>query len=162
MLIGGDSTRVHTPPALENSAKAEPGRPAPSAPRPLKLIDATIWAVIPLAVSSGVISCIALQVTWKLSQPLPSTLLARGGCRRMSERNAEHRVTLAAQAAGLGDLRITVHSGRRGFATYARLSGADALSIKRHGGWADTSKAADRYIDEADRERLNPLLGLNI
>lgn len=80
---------------------------------------------------------------------------------RISERGAESRVDLAAGKAGI-EGRVTVHSGRRGFATHARLAGHDRLAIGRHGGWADRSPALDRYIDEADAERLNPLRGLGV
>jgi hypothetical protein len=55
--------------------------------------------------------------------------------------------------------RFTVHSGRRGFATQARLAGHDMLAIARHGGWADNSTSLTKYIEEADGRRLNPLRG---
>lgn len=77
---------------------------------------------------------------------------------RISAWQAEQVVRSAAAEAGL-EGRYTVHSGRRGLATQARMAGHDELAIARHGGWADGSQSLKGYIDEADRLRLNPLRG---
>jgi integrase len=71
---------------------------------------------------------------------------------------AEQIVRQTAAAVGM-EGRFTVHSGRRGFATQARLAGHDMLAIARHGGWADNSTSLAKYIEEADGRRLNPLRG---
>ncbi len=54
----------------------------------------------------------------------------------------------------------SAHSLRRGFATEARRSGADALRIARHGGWADNSAALAGYLADVDRWQGHPLSGV--
>lgn len=66
MLTGGLSLRVQASPVFENSANDDPDLPVePSALRPAKVIAATIWAVTPLAASSGLTSRAPLHMTWK-------------------------------------------------------------------------------------------------
>jgi site-specific recombinase XerD len=77
---------------------------------------------------------------------------------RIAALTAERIVAAMAAEAGL-EGRYTVHSGRRGMATQARMAGHDELAIARHGGWKDGSTSLKGYIDEADRLRLNPLRG---
>ena len=63
-FTGEVSTRDQAPPAFENTANEEPGLSLePSRPRPMKVMAATICAVMPLAASLAVISCWALHVT---------------------------------------------------------------------------------------------------
>jgi len=52
---------------------------------------------------------------------------------------------------------LTPHSLRAGFATENYELGADALWIKRHGGWADNSAAFVAYIRNVDMAVNNPL-----
>lgn len=81
---------------------------------------------------------------------------------RMTGFNAEKRIKLAAEAAGV-EGRFTAHSGRRGFATRARQAGHDKLAITRHGNaWADNSTSVDVYIVEADARLLSPLRGVGV
>lgn len=75
---------------------------------------------------------------------------------RIVEWSAGMRIKMAAEEAGL-EGRYTVHSGRRGLATWARHNGADELDIGRHGGWKDGSPALKGYIDDVDKSRRNPL-----
>lgn len=67
-------------------------------------------------------------------------------------------VQRAATTAGIAAGAIWAgHSLRRGFATEARRSGADGVSIGRQGGWMPGSRAMQGYFDEADRWTDNPL-----
>jgi site-specific recombinase XerD len=54
------------------------------------------------------------------------------------------------------------HSLRRGFATETYRAGADPLRIARHGGWTDGSATLLGYIDEVDRWKTNPLVGVGL
>lgn len=66
----------------------------------------------------------------------------------------------AVRRAGLPNVgAITAHSLRSGGATGARRAGADLLAITRHGRWADGSRAAMGYIQEADKWANNPMRG---
>lgn len=46
---------------------------------------------------------------------------------------------------------------RAGGASGAHLTGADLLTIGRHGGWADGSNALLGYIRDVDRWARNPM-----
>jgi integrase len=48
-------------------------------------------------------------------------------------------------------VRLTPHSGRRGYATDARAAGWDLIDITRHGRWSPQSKAVHIYIEEIDK-----------
>jgi integrase len=50
-----------------------------------------------------------------------------------------------------GNVRLSPHSLRRGFATDARFSAWDLLDIARHGRWSPQSGSLHIYIEEADR-----------
>ncbi len=64
----------------------------------------------------------------------------------------------AAAAAGIeGAEDLSGHSLRRGLATEARRAGADFLTIGRHGGWVDGSRALMGYMAEVDRWEDNPV-----
>ncbi|MDH6229324.1 MULTISPECIES: tyrosine-type recombinase/integrase [Streptomyces] len=54
------------------------------------------------------------------------------------------------------------HSLRRGFATAACAAGHDPLEIARAGGWADGSRVLARYLDDADRMKNSPLVGIRL
>lgn len=54
------------------------------------------------------------------------------------------------------------HSLRRGFASEAYAAGALPLSIDRHGGWADGSVAKLGYIEDVDRQKNSPLIGIGL
>lgn len=54
------------------------------------------------------------------------------------------------------------HSLRRGFATAARAAGHDPLEIARAGGWADGSRVLARYMDDVDRVKNSPLVGIGL
>ncbi|UGQ10921.1 hypothetical protein LO772_29570 [Yinghuangia sp. ASG 101] len=49
------------------------------------------------------------------------------------------------------------HSLRHGLVKTALDAGADPLDIKRHGNWNDDSTAFNRYVDQHDSRRRNPL-----
>lgn len=54
------------------------------------------------------------------------------------------------------------HSLRRGFVNTAREAGVNIVTIGRHGGWADGSRALIGYIEEADTfSSSNPLAQIN-
>lgn len=57
---------------------------------------------------------------------------------------------------------LTAHSLRAGFATVAYQSGADTLSIARHGRWKDGSPVLLGYVRTVDRWRSNPLAGVGL
>jgi site-specific recombinase XerD len=54
------------------------------------------------------------------------------------------------------------HSLRRGYATETYRAGADPLRIARHGGWKDGSATLLGYVEELDRWRANPLVGVGL
>ncbi|CAL9326133.1 hypothetical protein [Streptomyces sp. SudanB182_2057] len=54
------------------------------------------------------------------------------------------------------------HCLRRGFATAARAAGHDPLEIARAGGWADGSRDLARYMDDVDRVKNSPLVGIGL
>lgn len=54
------------------------------------------------------------------------------------------------------------HSLRRGFATAARQAGHDLVTIGRHGGWKDGSKALLGYFEDVDKWEDNPLSGTGL
>ncbi|MFI2379075.1 hypothetical protein ACH5AO_29085 [Streptomyces sp. NPDC018964] len=66
-----------------------------------------------------------------------------------------------AVAAGLtGDW--SGRSLRRDFATAARAAGHDPLEIARVGGWSDGSRVLARYMDDVDRVKNSPLVGIGL
>ncbi len=67
-----------------------------------------------------------------------------------------------AASAGVSEDALTAHSLRAGFATTAYLSGADALSIARHGRWKDGSPVLLGYVRSVDRWRSNPLAAVGL
>jgi site-specific recombinase XerD len=72
-------------------------------------------------------------------------------------------VAKAAVAAGLDpEACWSGHSLRRGFATEAYAAGADPLRIARHGGWRDGSSTLLGYIEEVERWKANPLVGVGL
>jgi len=73
-------------------------------------------------------------------------------------------VRQAAHEAGLdAGQAFTGHSLRRGFATAAYSApDADVLRIARHGGWKDGSATLLGYIEEVDRWKRNPLVGIGL
>lgn len=75
---------------------------------------------------------------------------------RMNAGSALRRIRLAQETAGI-EGRLTMHSGRRGFATEAADAGIPKLRIARHGGWDDNSQALDGYIEDAEGWAHNPL-----
>ncbi|WSB58662.1 site-specific integrase (plasmid) [Streptomyces cellulosae] len=80
---------------------------------------------------------------------------------RMTAEAAAEVVERLAVAAGLsGDW--SGHSLRRGFATAARAAGHDPLEIARAGGWVDGSRVLARYMDDVDRVRNSPLIGIGL
>jgi site-specific recombinase XerD len=68
---------------------------------------------------------------------------------------------MTADAAGLVGA-WSGHSLRRGFATAARAAGHDPLEIARAGGWADGSRVLARYMDDVDRVKNSPLVGIGL
>lgn len=80
---------------------------------------------------------------------------------RMTAEAAAEVVERLAVAAGLsGDW--SGHSLRRGFATAARAAGHDPLEIARAGGWVDGSRVLARYMDDVDRVKNSPLVGIGL
>ncbi|MGA5376000.1 site-specific integrase [Streptomyces griseoincarnatus] len=80
---------------------------------------------------------------------------------RITAEAAAEVVERLAVAAGLsGDW--SGHSLRRGFATAARAAGHDPLEIARAGGWVDGSRVLARYMDDVDRVRNSPLVGIGL
>ncbi|ATO14672.1 integrase [Micromonospora sp. WMMA2032] len=73
-------------------------------------------------------------------------------------------VRRTAKRAGLdAGQAFTGHSLRRGFATAAYgAPDADVLRIARHGGWKDGSATLLGYIEEVDRWKRNPLVGIGL
>ncbi|WP_151775808.1 tyrosine-type recombinase/integrase, partial [Streptomyces abyssomicinicus] len=93
--------------------------------------------------------------------------LTRGGRRigdpagRMTAEAAAEVVERLAVAAHLTGA-WSGHSLRRGFATAARAAGHDPLEIARAGGWADGSRVLARYLDDVDRVKNSPLVGIGL
>ncbi|MET9347694.1 site-specific integrase [Streptomyces termitum] len=80
---------------------------------------------------------------------------------RMTAEAAAEVIERLADTAGLsGDW--SGHSLRRGFATAARAAGHDPLEIARAGGWADGSRVLARYMDDVDRVKNSPLVGIGL
>ncbi|MBH5131258.1 site-specific integrase [Streptomyces sp. HB-N217] len=80
---------------------------------------------------------------------------------RITAEAAAEVIERLAVAAGLsGDW--SGHSLRRGFATAARAAGHDPLEIARAGGWVDGSRVLARYMDEVDRVKNSPLVGIGL
>ncbi|GIH20808.1 site-specific integrase [Rugosimonospora africana] len=72
-------------------------------------------------------------------------------------------VKRTALAAGLDPAAAwSGHSLRRGYATETYRAGADPLRIARHGGWKDGSATLLGYVEEVDRWRANPLVGVGL
>ncbi|NYV77397.1 integrase, partial [Streptomyces sp. UH6] len=46
--------------------------------------------------------------------------------------------------------------------TAARAAGHDPLEIARAGGWADGSRVLARYLDDVDRVKNSPLIGIGL
>ncbi|MEU9671045.1 hypothetical protein AB0J81_12300 [Streptomyces bobili] len=49
-----------------------------------------------------------------------------------------------------------------GCATAARAAGHDPLEITRAGGWVDGSHVLARYMNDVDRVKNSPLLGIGL
>ncbi|MFD9496869.1 tyrosine-type recombinase/integrase [Streptomyces sp. NPDC060005] len=80
---------------------------------------------------------------------------------RMTAEAAAEVIERLAVAANLsGDW--SGHSLRRGFATAARAAGHDPLEIARAGGWVDGSRVLARYMDDVDRVKNSPLIGIGL
>ena len=80
---------------------------------------------------------------------------------RITAQAAAQVVERAAEDAELsGDW--SGHSLRRGFATAARQAGHDLVTIGRHGGWKDGSKALLGYFEDVDKWEDNPLSGTGL
>ncbi|MET8394519.1 site-specific integrase [Streptomyces anthocyanicus] len=80
---------------------------------------------------------------------------------RMTTEAAAEVVERLAVAAGLSG-EWSGHSLRRGFATAARAAGHDPLEIARAGGWVDGSRVLARYMDDVDRVKNSPLVGIGL
>lgn len=80
---------------------------------------------------------------------------------RMTAEAAAEVIERLADAAGLTGA-WSGHSLRRGFATAARAAGHDPLEIARAGGWADGSRVLARYMDDVDRVKNSPLVGIGL
>lgn len=80
---------------------------------------------------------------------------------RMTPEAVGDVVARLADRAGL-DGQWSGHSLRRGFATAARRAGHDKIRTARVGGWADDSKALDGYMEDADRVKDSPLIGIGL
>lgn len=76
---------------------------------------------------------------------------------RMSDAAIHLIVRRTVLKAGIPGTAIKPHSLRAGGATGAYLSGADLLTIGRHGGWNDNSTVLARYIRDVDRWTKNPM-----
>ncbi|MFE1076222.1 site-specific integrase [Streptomyces sp. NPDC058783] len=84
-----------------------------------------------------------------------------GPAGRMTAEAAAEVIERLAVSAGLsGDW--SGHSLRRGFATAARAAGHDPLEIARAGGWVDGSRVLARYMDDVDRVKNSPLVGIGL
>ncbi|MDH6229349.1 tyrosine-type recombinase/integrase [Streptomyces sp. MJP52] len=80
---------------------------------------------------------------------------------RMTAETAAEVIEHLAESAGLTGA-WPGHSLRRGFATAARAAGHDLLEIARTGGWADGSRVLARYLDDVDRVKNSPLVGIGL
>ncbi|MFE0449100.1 tyrosine-type recombinase/integrase [Streptomyces fungicidicus] len=80
---------------------------------------------------------------------------------RMTAEAAAEVIERLAVAAGLTGA-WSGHSLRRGFATAARAAGHDPLEIARAGGWVDGSRVLARYMDDVDRVKNSPLVGIGL
>ncbi|MEU1216621.1 tyrosine-type recombinase/integrase [Streptomyces sp. NPDC005790] len=80
---------------------------------------------------------------------------------RMTAEAAAEVIERLADAVGLVGA-WSGHSLRRGFATAARAAGHDPLEIARAGGWADGSRVLARYMDDVDRVKNSPLVGIGL
>lgn len=92
--------------------------------------------------------------SWALFRPLDQygtrlRVKSRGPGYRMSSTSVSEVVQKYAKAAGLGE-NYTMHSLRRGYATWLRELGADPLSIARAYGWTPGG-SINVYLEEADR-----------
>jgi site-specific recombinase XerD len=83
---------------------------------------------------------------------------------RITGETVANIVRRAAERAGLdAGQAFSGHSLRRGFATAAYSApDADVLRIARHGGWKDGSATLLGYIEEVDRWKRNPLVGIGL
>jgi integrase len=79
----------------------------------------------------------------------------------MTTEAAAEVVERLAVAAGLTGT-WSGHSLRRSFATAGRAAGHDPLKITRTGGWADGSRVLARYLDDVDRVKNSPLVGIGL
>lgn len=86
----------------------------------------------------------------------------RAAAERMSGESVGIVLQRAARKAGISTEALTAHSLRAGGATEAYRSGADALSIARHGRWKDGSPVLLGYIRSVDRWRENPMRGIGL
>lgn len=80
---------------------------------------------------------------------------------RMTPEAAAEVIERLADVAGLSGA-WSGHSLRRGFATAARAAGHDPLEIARAGGWADGSRVLALYMDDVDRVKNSPLVGIGL
>jgi integrase len=80
---------------------------------------------------------------------------------RITAQASAQVVERAADDAGLSGA-WSGHSLRRGFATAARQAGHDLVTIGRHGGWKDGSKALLGYFEDVDKWEDNPLSGTGL
>lgn len=80
---------------------------------------------------------------------------------RMTAEAAAEVIERLAAGAGLSGA-WSGHSLRRGFATAARAAGHDPLEIARAGGWVDGSRVLARYMDDVDRVKNSPLVGIGL
>jgi site-specific recombinase XerD len=80
---------------------------------------------------------------------------------RMTAEAIADVVTALAEGAGFAG-KWTAHSLRRGFATAARKAGHDLVRIGRTGGWADGSKSLLKYLEDVDRVKESPLVGIGL
>lgn len=92
--------------------------------------------------------------TWAIFRPIDRygkrvRMSSRGPAYRMSSTSVTEVVQKYALLAGLGD-DYTMHSLRRGFATWLRELGWDVLAIARAYGWSPGG-SINVYMEEADR-----------
>ncbi|WP_327436442.1 tyrosine-type recombinase/integrase (plasmid) [Streptomyces sp. NBC_01201] len=80
---------------------------------------------------------------------------------RMTAEAAAEVIERLADAAALTGT-WSGHSLRRGFATAACGAGHDPLEIARAGGWADGFRVLARYMDDVDRVKNSPLVGIGL
>lgn len=93
--------------------------------------------------------------TWALFRPIDKygskvRARSRGSGYSMSSTSISEVVQKYAKLAGLGE-DYTMHSLRRGYATWLREMGKDPLSIARAFGWAPGGRSINAYLEEADR-----------